>query len=343
MILVNNPGDGEHVHAPLRHADWHGLTPADLIFPFFLFIVGCSIAHAADRLPPTPTTLARIARRALVLVAIGLLLNLVPRFDVAHWRLPGVLQRIGLCYALAAIVTGWFPRALRPITVLLLLGYFALLRWVPDPSGSGGWLAEPSALPSRIDRAVLGPQHLLNRTLGSDPEGLLSTLPAVATTMFGVLAGRWARAATPRRLLLLAGGGAAGVAVAHALDPLFPINKKLWTSTFALGTAGWGCIALALLSWLVDVRRLRGPLVHAGHAAGRNALAIFVASGLLARVLGGVRLAPGHATLEDAIVRHALSPWLSPANASLAYALGHAALWLLVALWLDRRRWYIRV
>src|SRR2546423_3420677 len=204
MVLVNNPGTWMAVYAPLTHARWHGLTPTDVIFPFFLFIVGVAI-------PLSRPTVGRVLRRAAIIFALGLVLNGLPRFDWATIRIPGVLQRIAVCYLVAALLfltTSWRRQAIT--TAALLLGYWAAMMLVPVPGHGRGDLGPEGNLAAWIDRALLGP-HVLRLTRVYDPEGILSTLPAVATTLLGVLTGRWLKS-DRAPLVITAGMVLAGLA-----------------------------------------------------------------------------------------------------------------------------------
>src|SRR2546427_6004249 len=203
MVLVNNPGTWAAVYAPLTHARWHGLTPTDVIFPFFLFIVGVAI-------PLSRPTVGRVLRRAAIIFALGLVLNGLPRFDWATIRIPGVLQRIAVCYLVAALLfltTSWRTQAI--VTAALLLGYWGAMTLVPVPGYGRGNLGPEGNLAARVDPAVLGP-HIWRAARVYDPEGILSTVPAVATTLLGALTGRGVESARPPRViaggLVLAGG-----------------------------------------------------------------------------------------------------------------------------------------
>src|SRR5262245_35876331 len=214
MVLVNNPGTWRAIYPPLRHADWHGCTPTDLVFPFFLFIVGVAIPFALGRRLAAGETRGRIAlrilRRSAVIFALGLVLHAVSNPDPATIRIPGVLQRTAVCYlaaALLSLVTGW--RAQAALAAAALVGYWAALTLVSVPGFGAGDLGKEGNLAAWLDRAVLGP-HIWRAGRVYDPEGLLSTVPAIATTLLGVLAGQWIRAGRA------AASTAGGLAVAGA-------------------------------------------------------------------------------------------------------------------------------
>lgn len=350
MVIVNNAGDGAHVYAPLEHAKWHGWTPTDLIFPFFLFIVGVSIT-----LSRKTGSWGAILRRTLLLYGIGLFLNGYPRFDLAHWRVLGVLPRIALCYGASAAFVKWLrfddpvgerrrlARAIGVAVGVLLVGYYAVMMLVPGAFGVAGDLSLEGNVAAVIDRAVLGAHSY--RPL-YDPEGLLSTLPAIATTLLGVLAGVWLRlpASVGRRSLWFAAYGGALVAGGLLWGLAFPINKALWTSSYALFTAGLASLLFAACLWAIDAKGWRAwtpPFV----ILGRNALTLFVLSGLLAKTLSAIRWGSGDSatSLRSWIYQHGFVPLASPHNSSLLYALANLAV-LFIVLWqLDRRKIWLRV
>lgn len=335
MLLVNNPGDWGQVYAPLRHAAWHGCTPTDLIFPLFLFIVGVSITLSLsprlERGDP-PSGLAKsVVVRASRIVALGLLLHLCAwwAFDLPHYRVMGVLQRIGLCFAIAGMIALFLPaRAQWILWIVVLLGYAGLL-------AAGGSYAPFDNLASRVDSAVLG-MHVYEFDAtgrGHDPEGLLSTLGALATTLLGLRAGDWLRRGRIRLLWL---AGAIGLVLGYAWSSTLPINKNLWTSSYVLWTGGWACWLLALCHWLID--RHRVPAI--GRAFGVNAIAAYAGSAFLLYALAAAGwLAP--------IYRHGFADWMAPRFGpyfpSLAYALAFVTLWWGLMRWLDARRVYFKI
>ncbi|HVL69756.1 MAG TPA: heparan-alpha-glucosaminide N-acetyltransferase domain-containing protein [Vicinamibacterales bacterium] len=346
MVIVNNPGDWGNVYAPLLHADWHGWTPTDLIFPFFLFIVGVSIT-----LSKKSQSWGAILRRSLLIFALGLFLAGYPRFDPDRWRIPGVLQRIAVCYLAAAaayrLTAGDRRRqaaVLAPVAGVLALAYWAVMTLVPVPGGVAGDLSPEGNLGAWLDRALME-GHLWRPRW--DPEGLLSTVPAISTTLLGILAGLLLGTRLPgeRKTLVLAAAGAAGVAVGLAWNLLFPINKNLWTSSYVFFTAGCASLLLAACYWLVDVRgwrRWTTPLV----ILGVNAITLFVASGLLVKTLNVFRVETGDGR-DVAVSRWVyvtlFAPLASPKNASLLYAVANLALLFLLLAWMYRRRIFLRV
>lgn len=341
MVVVNNPGDWDSVYAPLLHAEWHGWTPTDLIFPFFLFIVGVSIT-----LSRRSASWGSIARRAAIIFALGLFLNGFPRFDLQTWRIPGVLQRIAVCYLIAAglyrivparsTATGRLRAAggLAAAAAALCVVYWLVMTRVAPPGGAAGDLSPEGNLGAHIDRAIMA-GHLWRPQW--DPEGLLSTLPAIATALFGVVAGVWitSTATAARKTTGLVAGGLVGLVLGYAWSPFFPINKPLWTSSYVLFTAGAASLLLGVCYWTIDVRGWRGwtkPFV----ILGANAIALYVASGLLADTLALTGAG------RDAYV-NIFAPLASPKNASLLYALANLALLFVPLAWMYRRRIFLRV
>jgi predicted acyltransferase len=335
MILVNNPGSWAHVYPPLLHAEWHGWTPTDLVFPFFLFIVGVAMSFSFGARTGGPA-LRKILVRSLVLFGLGLFMAAYPRFDPTHLRIPGVLQRIALCYLGASLLVLHASRkALYWILVLLLGGYFVLLR---------GDLSVDGNLSARVDRFLLG-SHLWKPTW--DPEGLLSTLPAIATTLLGYLVGERLRAAENghETAPTLFTAGWALILAGLFWSIWFPINKNLWTSSYVLFTAGAALQFLAGLYWVVDVKEWRSwtqPAV----VFGRNAIAVFVLSGLVAKslILYKVSREDGSlVSLYQLLYENAFASWAGPLRGSLLFALATVLFWWLAMLLLYRRRIFLSV
>jgi predicted acyltransferase len=354
MTLVNNPGDWGHIYPPLEHAAWHGCTPTDLVFPFFLFIVGVSLAYALagarhSGVPLAPVV-AKVARRAAILFGLGVLTSLYPHFDFATVRIMGVLQRIALVYLGCSIIylhTGW--RTQCNLLIAFLLGYAALMQLVPVPGVGPANLEPTTNLGAWLDRTLLTEPHLWRTSRTWDPEGLLGTLPALGTGLLGLLAGQWLRWPGPSRLakptgLALAGGLA--VVLGLVWNNWFPINKALWTSSFVLFTGGLALSGLALLYWLCDERgyqRWTGPVL----AFGVNAIAVFFFSAILSRTFGLVQL-PGPAGqpvgLTEWLYAWGIAPFFSdPRNASLAGAVVCLLIWLGVLSILRRQNWVWKV
>ncbi len=351
MLLVNNPGSWAHVYAPLRHAEWHGWTPTDLIFPFFLFIVGVamtySFAKRRRRGQDDVALLEKIVKRSLVLIALGLVLHGFPRYDIGAMRVPGVLQRIGLAYLVAAPIVayaGW--RVWAGAAAVLLLGYWALMAWMPPPGGAAGVLLPGQDLGAWIDRAVFGTEHLWAQSRTWDPEGLLSTLPAIGTVLTGALTGKWLRSGRRRRKIVtgMAAAGALALALGLLWGVMFPINKSLWTSSYVLFTSGFAAVLLALFYFLIDVQGWTlwaKPFV----VYGMNAIAAFFLSSLGARLLTMIRVGTGDGAmaLKTWIYDRLFAVLLAPSNASLAFALSYVLVWLGIMAVLYWRDIFIKV
>lgn len=336
MLLVNDPGDWAHVYAPLLHSEWIGCTPTDLVFPFFLFIVGVSIALGIVPRVEAGADLRGIRHavlvRALRIIGVGLLLNLLAFWllDKPHFRPWGVLQRIGLCF----LVAGWLATWLRPrrqwVLLVSLLGFYGLLL-----AGTGG-TAQWSNIASRLDTVLLG-HHVYAFDAasgqGHDPEGLLSTLPAIASVLLGLRAGDWLRHGRTRALLL---AGIAMLAIAALLACVQPMIKNLWTPSYALWTAGWASLALWLAHEWVDVRGW-APL---GRSFGVNAITAYAGSEAAVIVLMGLGwLDP----LYRAVFADWMTPRFGPYLPSLAFAVVFTALWWCVVKWMDRRGIHLKL
>jgi predicted acyltransferase len=344
MILVNNPGSWDHVYAPLRHAPWHGWTPTDLIFPFFLFIVGLAMPfsfaqrHAARA--PLIALYGHILKRSLILFGLGLFLNGFPSYHLDSIRIPGVLQRIAVVYAgAAAVMLHTRQSGQLGVASLLLLGYWGLMQWVPVPGHGAGVLTPEGNLAAYIDQAVLQ-GHTYEPTW--DPEGILSTVPAVATTLSGVWVGQLIRARPPTgaragALLLL---GAMAIALGLGWHQWFPINKNLWTSSYVVFTSGAAVLCFAVCYGLIEVcgwRRWAQPAM----VYGMNALAVFVLSGLVARLT--MLLQIQGMSLKTWLYERLFAALAGPLNGSLAFAVAHVLVWLGVASWLYQRRVFIKL
>jgi predicted acyltransferase len=343
MILVSTPGSWDGVYPAIEHAPWNGWTLADLVFPFLLFAMGAAVPFAlARRRAAAKRVQTHIVRRALILFGLGLLLNAIaaaPPLHLATFRIPGVLQRIAIVYAAVAWMTErWSTRAQLVGALAILAGYWAILASRP--------LSAEHNIGAIIDQRIFGP-HMLYPLW--DPEGLLSTLPAIASALAGVFAGDWLKtrcqAPTVAGTVWLFAAGAAATGVALAWSTVLPINKNLWTSAYALFTAGLATQTLAVCHWILDIRRWRWwdrPFV----ALGRNALAAYFLSVGLDSVLARWTVSPG-VSLKSMIYRNAFASWLRPCcgteAASLAYALAYVALWSIVLMEMQRRRIFIAI
>jgi predicted acyltransferase len=376
MLLVNNPGSWEAIYPPLEHAPWHGWTPTDLIFPFFLFIVGITthLSLSARRAQGAGERelVRQILRRGLLIVLLGLLLNWFPFFwwgkiqgvpdptfgqrvlyRLHYLRFAGVLQRIGIAYVCAALLTlrtNW--RQQVAIVTGILIAYWLLMTLVPVPgSGTIGYflLDHPEqTLSAWSDRLILGADHIWRSSKTWDPEGPLSTLPAIGTAMLGILCGQWlAQKQRPLtdRLLGMFAVGSLGMVLGLIWHWAFPINKNLWTSSYVVFTAGMAAVTLAVCIWLVDVQKIRGwsrPFV----AFGLNPLVAFVGSGLMARIIDSLWKVTYHGertSIHQVSYAALFEPWLPPRLASLVWGLLFVMLWWGLAGVLHRRNVIIKV
>ena len=346
MVLVNNPGSWAHIYWPLEHAEWNGWTPTDLIFPFFLFIVGVAIplglGKRVERGDKFRDLFIKIAYRSAVIFLLGELLAGFPYFHLSTIRIPGVLQRIAVCYFFAALIfIRTRPRTQAIIAVALLIVYALLMKHVPAPGYYVGDLSKEGSLASYIDRAVFGP-HIWKQGKVYDPEGILSTMGALATTLFGVLTGHLVvrKDRTPiEKVAHLFIAGIGSMIIGWIWNAWFPINKSLWTSSYVFFTGGLALQFLALCYWLIDIKgyqRWTRPFI----IFGVNAIVLFVGTGLMARSLTLIKVPKGDGTtqaLQTLIYNHGFASWLGPNNASLAFAITFILLWLLL-LWLLYRK-----
>ena len=352
MILVNNPGSWSFVYAPLDHAKWHGATPTDWIFPFFLFIVGVSIALAigprkeagADR----KSLVRKILWRSLIIFAIGLFLAAYPHFELSTLRIPGVLQRIALVYGVTAILFLWLDtRRMFWLGSACLLAYWAVMTLVPVPGGYAPNLEPGTNFGAWVDFTLLG-GHLWAVSKVWDPEGLLSTVPAFATCISGILAGTWLRSSRDHyeKVAGLLVAGTVLLSCGLLWNTVFPINKQLWTSSYVLYTSGLALLVFGVLYWWIDIMgHRRGTLPFAVY--GTNALIVFAMSGLLARTLNAIHVtdATGHAVnIKAWLWGSVFEPaFASPYNASLAHAVAYVLLMLGFAWLLYSRNIFIKV
>jgi len=364
MILVNNPGSWSHLYSPLAHAPWHGATPTDLVFPFFLFAVGNAMAFVLPRYDRTSSSAfwSKVGWRSFLIFLIGLTLNAFPfvRYDAegqlvaksfATLRTLGVLQRIALCYIIAAA----FIRLLGDkgsayAAALILLIYWALCQSLGapgDPYSLEGWFG------TGIDKALLGEKHLYRgEGVPFDPEGLVSTLPAVVQVVIGYLAGRyilqkglqWEMLATLMAMALLL------ILAGLCWNMSFPINKKIWTSSYVLYTSGLALATLGMAIWHIEFRHKGGRWCQFFLPFGRNPLLIFVLSGVVAKTYGLFRIsdvdsqgAPLFRSLGAWMYEHFFSPAFGVLNGSLMYAIAHILLFWAISYWLDLKKIYLRV
>ena len=350
MVLVNNPGTWSSIYWPLEHAEWYGWTPTDLVFPFFVFIVGVAIPLAFGRRTESGGSnrdlYLKIIRRTLIIFALGMFLAGFPYFHLSTIRIPGVLQRLAVCYLFASLI--FLKTKVRTqiiVTIALLVIYCLIMTRLHAPGFATGDLSKEGSLASFVDRVIFGP-HIWKQGKVYDPEGLLSTIPAIATALFGVLTGQWLRASKSQyeKVTGLFVAGACCVVIGWCWNPFFPINKALWTSSYVFFTGGLALQFLALCYWLIDIKKIQRwakPFI----VFGVNAIALYVGSGLMARLMGLIKLPWGNETisLQGWIFQKVFLPWASPINASLAYAIAFVLLWLGLMWILYSRKIFIKI
>jgi predicted acyltransferase len=336
MILVNNPGDWGHIYAPLDHAEWNGCTPTDLVFPFFLFIVGVSISFAFQGKVADRETVIKIFTRSAKLFGLGLFLSLFPRLDLSVVRIPGVLQRIAMVFLVCSLIfLTTKNRTQQIIFASLLIGYWVLMTFVPVPDFGPANLEPEFNLGAYFDRMILGTAHLYKAAKTWDPEGLLSTIPAIGTGLSGVLTGTWLQRKdkeVTEKLTYMYLYGCVLMVLGWAWDEAgFPINKALWTSSYVLWTSGLALCFLASFYWLIDVKgyqRWTKPFI----VYGVNAITVFFLSGLIPRILRMIKIVSAdgkEVNSQTWMYKNLIVPMFSnPYHASLAGALTVILIWL---------------
>jgi predicted acyltransferase len=359
MILVNNPGDWGHIYAPLEHSSWHGCTPTDLIFPFFLFIVGVSITYAmsskkADQQTHTKT-ITRAAKRAAILFVMGLFLSVYPSIFtdpiavLSTIRIPGVLQRIAVVFFLSTIIfLKNSEKNILRIAIGILIGYWTIMTFLPVPGTGYPNLEKETNMGAWLDRTLLTEAHLWNTAKTWDPEGILSTLPAIASGLFGVLVGGYLKKKELEdgfKVSWLFCIGLLSMLSGLLWDLQFPINKSLWTSSFVLYAGGLATMILAFCYWMIDVNKQQSltlPFV----VYGKNAITVYFLSGILPGTLSLFQVSNADGSkigLEAWLYEGVYSPNFSPVNASLAWAITQILFWFVVLYILYKRNIFIKV
>ncbi len=374
MILVNNPGSWEHIYGPLEHAPWHGCTPTDLVFPFFLFAVGNAMAFVMPRLEAAGTRsfLLKVTKRTLLIFAIGLFLNWWPfvkwsgdQLVFKYWvdpknpesgiRILGVLQRIALCYFFASLIVFFLKIRGAFVTGAIILLFYWILCWFgnpQDPYSLAGWFG------TDIDKKILGIPHMYKgEGVAFDPEGLMSTLPAIVQVLFGYFVGNYIqqKGKTYEMLANLMVVACLLVFTGFAWDQVFPINKKIWTSSYVLYTSGLAVFTLGVVIYLIEFKGRTGAWSRFFDVFGKNPLFIFFLSGFLPRLLSLLRWQEG-VKPDGAKIYNSSLPWFynqvckpvfawtgNPNNGSLLYALCMVTFMWFVAWWLDKKKIYVKV
>ncbi|MDB5258107.1 MAG: hypothetical protein JWM14_2802 [Chitinophagaceae bacterium] len=342
MILVNNPGSWQHVHPWLLHAKWHGCSLADLVFPFFLFIVGLSIVFSLSKALAAGADKNKLAlkciKRSLILIGLGLFLNLFPDFDFIHLRFPGVLQRIGIVFGLASLLFIYLSEMQRRgLAAFILIGYWLLLAFIPVPETGEVSLEKNQNWASWVDQLLLQ-GHMWKYSLTWDPEGVLSTFTALVTVLLGISTALYMqRPGSPIKGLALFGGASIVVGLAWSL--VFPMNKALWTGPYVLFTAGIALILLSLSVYLFDEKKIEtGTLPF--RALGANPLTAYFGAELLARVLNCIKI---HNFTFWEYLFATCSQFLPALTASFVLALAMVLLWVLVTIFLYQKKIYIKI
>jgi predicted acyltransferase len=355
MIMVNNNGDGAHAYWAMKHAAWNGFTPTDLVFPTFLFLVGTSIVFSFEsRLSKgvSRTSLfLHTLRRAAVLFLFGLVVNGFPFFHLSTLRIYGVLQRIAICFLCASVLYLWDRRAASKVAIVIacLLGYWILMRWVPVPGfGVPGrdvpLLDKDANLVAWLDRHIF-PGRLYEGT--RDPEGLLSDLPAMGTILLGVLTGIWLRStrALQQKFQGMLGAAFSFLVIAAIWNHWFPINKKMWTSSYVLFAAGWTLLAFAICYWAVEIKGWKRGWTGLPLVFGMNAITAYIFSELLASVLYTVRVPSGAVPmdLQRFLFTKIFAPIGNLAFASLLYSIAFALFCAIPVAILYRKKIFLKI
>jgi predicted acyltransferase len=352
MILVNSPGDPRAVYAPLSHVVWNGWTFADTVFPSFLFIVGVSLvfsfAKQEEKATPNSAHMVRLLRRTLILFALGLFLNGFPSFQLSTIRIPGVLQRIALCYFFSSLIVlnaGLRGRILW--LVGLLASYWLIMRFIPVPGIGAGVLEPGKNFAAWVDSLFLSGHMWSYYDNAWDPEGIVSTIPAIATTLFGVLTGQWLSSSLPERRKV-AGMVCAGLVLliaGHILDRWLPINKSIWTSTFSIFMAGVALVGLAFFHWSIDVAdfsRWSKPFI----ILGLNPITVYVLSEVFDTTLRILNLSISKGQVIDCqsyVFNSLCVPIAKSETASLLYGLLTLLFMYLIAWIMWRKRIFIKI
>ena len=360
MILANMAGVADDVYRPLSHSEWHGCTPTDLIFPCFLFIVGVAMTFSLSKYTaenkPTKAVYLRILRRTAILFILGLVLNGfwnqgVWTFDLSSIRLMGVLQRIALTYLFASLIVLKLPRKSQWLVAGgLLIAYWLTMMYIPVPDYGAGVLTREGNFGAFIDRLIIPKAHLYKGdgfNFMGDPEGLFSTIPAIVSVLAGYFTGEWIKdkkQATSQTSMDLVLFGLCCLVIAIIWDVAFPINKKIWTSSYVLFTTGWALMLLAACYELIEVRLIK-RWSKPFEIMGLNAIALFVASVFLIKITAKTQLGTGETAVSiyNWIYQNIFASWAGNFNGSFLFALVTLLFWYGVAVLMYQKRWFIKV
>lgn len=354
MIIVNTPGSWRDLYAPLAHADWHGFTPTDLVFPTFLFVVGNAMSFALKKLNEMSSSdfYKKVFKRAALIFLIGWLLNYFPFFDyneagemvavkLSEVRLLGVLQRIALSYLLAALVVYWTGDKGAWIVGLGSLVIFWPIMYFFGDAGDPYSLTGNAQI--KLDLLLIGEKRMyMGEGIPFDPEGILSTLTSMVNVLAGFIVGKFIqkKGNTTSTVQVLGIAGIVLLALAYLWDLGFPINKKIWTSSYVLLTVGWDLLLLAGLIFLVEIQKLT-RWTYFFQAFGRNPLILYVCSGVVVSIFSMIPV--GDTTFKGWIYANLFTSWLDPKNASFLFAIAYMLLIWLIGLWMDKKKIYVKV
>ncbi len=363
MVLVNNPGDWGNIYSQLGHAEWNGWTFTDWIFPFFLFICGVSMTFSLGRRSEAGddkgTLLIQLFKRAAIIFLIGLTLNFIPAFNLDTLRIPGVLQRIAICTMLAAPIVVFFNWRQQCVWIVgLLASYTVLMLFIPVPDAQGriaaGVLEPGRDFGAYVDRMLLD-GHLWAKSKTWDPEGLVSTLPALCSQLFGVLTGRWlvSKYSVAEKTVWMMLAGLACLWLGAIMDAtIMPINKSLWTISFSIFMTGWALLIFSSFYWLMDANassrlRKRAQQIFLPFTIyGMNALFIFALSGLIAKMFGVIKFSDtngGMVSLKAILYAPLQSPPMAPVNASLLFAVLFNVVMFFIVWFMWKKKWFVTV
>ena len=352
MMLVNNPGTWSAIYPQLEHAEWNGWTFTDWIFPFFLWIVGVamtmSFAHRQERGDTKKQLLIQVVKRSLIIFGLGLFLAGFPFFNLSIIRIPGVLQRIAVCYFIASLIVLYTKNMRTQVYWLagFLISYWLMMKLIPVPEIGAGIMERGKNFSAYIDSMFLW-GHMWGYTKTWDPEGIVSTLPAVATTLFGVMTGHYLRSqhSKEEKTAWMFVAGNILLFLGATLDMWLPINKSIWTTSYSIFMAGWALVCFAMFYWIVDVKgykRWVKPFI----IFGMNAITVFVISGMIGRLYGSViklkQPDGSEISLQGYIFRTFFLPLASPINASLIYAICFLLFLYLTAWIMWKRKWFLK-
>lgn len=350
MIITNNPGSWEHIYSPFIHSEWHGINLSDL-FPFFLFIMGAAITFSVskriERGDDHKKILTQIIRRTIILFLLGLIINGFPYYDFSTIRIPGVLQRIAVVYFFTSVL--FLKTNIKLITYItfgILFFYWGLMALIPVPGVGYANLEPVTNLASWLDRKLLG-NHLWEYSGTWDPEGILTTLPAISSGLFGIIAGYWLRKNIDptRKTIWLFVFANVGLISGYIWSFWFPINKNLWTSSFVLYTTGLALHFLAMCYWLVDIKKYNWwikPFV----VYGMNAITVYFLSEIVVKLLNTISFMNSNGevvTIQEYLFNNLFVSWLIPIHASFLWAVSVSIFWLVIMWFFYSRKLYIRI